>query len=67
MERLRYPKKAKELFDELLNAKDKGNLENKLLEIFGMYEMDMLQIWKCRMFFKEFPDEFYIKNKLFLK
>lgn len=66
MERLRYPKKAKELFDELLNAKDKGNLENKLLEIFGMYEMDMLQIWKCRMFFKEFPDEFYIKNKQLL-
>lgn len=63
MERVRYPKKAKELVDELIIAKEQGNLEKKLIDIFGMHEMDMLQIWESRRFLREFPDEFYIKNQ----
>lgn len=63
MERARYPKRAKELVAELLIAKEDGNLENKLLEIFGTHEMDMLQIWESRNFIKELPDDFYKKNK----
>ena len=66
MERARYPKKAKELATELLIAKEEGNLENKLLEIFGMHEMDMLQIWESRHFIKELPDDFYKKNRALL-
>lgn len=63
IERVRYPKRAKELVDELNIAKKQGDLEKKILEIFSMHEMDMLQIWECRHFFRELPDEFYKKNK----
>lgn len=63
MERTRYPKRAKELVAELSFAKEQGDLENKLIEIFGMNEMDMLQIWESRAFIRELPDEFYKDNK----
>ena len=63
MDRIRYPKRAKELVRELSLAKEQDNLEEKLIEIFGMHEMDMLQIWKCRSFIRELPDEFYRINK----
>lgn len=62
MERTRYPKRAKELVAQLSNAKDAGVLEKKIIEIFGMHEMDMLQIWESRHFLRELPDEFYKKN-----
>lgn len=63
MDRTRYPKRAKELVRELSLAKEQDNLEEKLIEIFGMHEMDMLQIWECRSFIRELPDEFYRINK----
>lgn len=63
MERLRYPKKAKELVAELSKASEEGNLENKLFEIFSKHEMDMRQIWESRSFISALPDEYYIKNK----
>lgn len=66
MERRRYHKKAKELVEELSASKENGNLENKLLEIFGMHEMDMLQIWECRHFFRELSDDFYKNNRSLL-
>ena len=63
VERFRYPKRAKELVEELNLAKEQGNLEKRLLEIFSMHEMDMLQIWESRQFLRELPDEFYRNNK----
>lgn len=63
MDRIRYPKKAKELVKELTLAKEQGNLEKTFIEIFSMHEMDMLQIWESRHFIREFPDDFYKKNK----
>lgn len=63
MERIRYPKKAKELIAELMLAKEQGNLENKFIEIFGMHEMDMMQIWECRHIIRDFSDDFYRSNK----
>ena len=38
-------------------------IEKKILEIFSMHEMDMLQIWECRSFIRDMPDEFYVINK----
>lgn len=63
MERVRYPKRANELVDELFQAKEQGDLEDKFIEIFGTHEMDMRQIWESRAFIRELPDEFYKKNK----
>ena len=62
MERLRYPKRAKELVAELSQAKEEGRLGDRFSEIFGMHEMDMMQIWESRFFIKELPDAFYKEN-----
>lgn len=66
MDRERYPKRADELVEELNTAKSEGRLENKILEIFATHEMDMIQIWKCRHFLRELPDEYYKTNNMLI-
>lgn len=43
-------------------AKEKGNLEEVMCDIFFKYEMDMAIIWSCRDYLEGMSDEFYQKN-----
>lgn len=55
----RCPMHSDEVVAKLKEAKDKGQLEESLIRLFGSYEMDMLIIWKCRDFFRACSEEFY--------
>lgn len=64
-EKTRCPLSSDAVLEKLQAAKDLGNLEKSIVDLFMTYEMDMRTIWKCRSFIMELPDEAY-KNNPFL-
>ena len=58
----RCPMSTEEVLKELKDAKEAGALEEKLVDLFMGYAMDMRTTWECRQYFGDLTDDVYMRN-----
>ena len=57
----RCPLSSETVVEKLNAAKEAGELEETLVDLFMNYEMDMRTTWECRKVFQNLPEETYQK------